>query len=402
MIGFTEHLTEALKATGGKNVHLEHLEDEILNSGYSGFKRSIQSIRGVIQSFSANNPSAYDVTVKWDGAPAIVCGTDPSSGRFFVGTKSVFNVTPKLNFTPNDIDTNHPDDGLNSKLKLALKYFSKLGIRGVLQGDLLFDQDTLVREKIDGNTYLTFRANTITYAVDPKSQLGKRIAAAKVGIVFHTAYEGNSISTMVARFNPDISYLKKSRNVWFDNATLRVANGTALFSHVERENIERSISTLTQKAASLKTVMNALSRNEGVKTSIKTYINGLVRSNKGSGHADVNQLLALMAQKTKIIRKKPSTKTTPSMDWIKANRNQINQIFSLHNGLSTLKLSVVNKLSSLKGEVGTFIKDSKGYRVTTPEGYVAIDRMSNQALKLVDRLDFSRSNFNIGSIWNKK
>jgi len=204
-----------------------------------------------------------------------------------------------------------------------------LGIRGVLQGDLLFDKDTVVREEIDGSTYLTFRANTITYAVDPKSELGKRVVAAKIGIVFHTAYEGNSMSTMVARFNPDISYLKKTRDVWYDNATLRVANGSALFSPIEREGIERSIATLTQTASALKTTMNGISRNEGVKIAIKTYINGLVRGNMGSGHADVNQLLAMMSQKAQIIRKKPSTKPTPSMDWIKANRNQINRVFAL-------------------------------------------------------------------------
>jgi hypothetical protein len=402
LIGFTEHITEAFKAKSAKNVHLEHLEDEILNDGYRGFTRAVSAIRGVLDVFAANEPSAYDITVKWDGAPAIVCGIDPASGRFFVGTKSVFNVTPKLNFTDADIDANHPNDGLNTKLKLALKHFSKLGIRGVLQGDLLFDKDTVIREKIDGSTYLTFRANTITYAVDPKSELGKRVVGAKIGIVFHTAYEGDSISTMTARFNPDISYLKKSRDVWFDNATLRVANGAAMFSPTEREEVERSISALTQTAAALKTTMNGISRNEGVKIAIKTYINGLVRSNMVSGHADVNQLLAMMAQKAQTARKKPSTKPTPSMDWIKANRNQINRVFALHNGLTTLKLSVINKLSSLKSGVGTFVKDGKGYRVTAPEGYVAIDRMSNKAVKLVDRLDFSRSNFNIEKTWGKK
>ena len=402
MIRFTEHLTEAVKAKSGKNVHLEHLEDEILNDGYAGFNRAVSAIRGVLDVFAANEPSAYDITVKWDGAPAIVCGIDPASGRFFVGTKSVFNVTPKLNFTPADIDANHPAEGLNAKLKLALQHFSKLGIRGVLQGDLLFDTDTVVREKIDGSTYLTFRANTITYAVDPKSELGKRVAAAKIGIVFHTAYEGNSMSTMVARFNPDISYLKKTRDVWFDNATLRVADGSALFSPIEREGIERSIATLTQTAATLKTAMNGISRNEGVKIAIKTYINGLVRSNMGSGHADVNQLLAMMSQKAQTVRKKPSAKPTPSMDWIKANRNQINRVFALHNALATLKLSIVNKLSSLKSGVGTFVKDGKGYRVTAPEGYVAIDRMSNKAVKLVDRLDFSRSNFTVEKTWKKE
>ena len=401
MIRFTEHLTEAFKAKSGKNVHLEHLEDEILNDGYAGFNRAVAAVRGVMEVFGANEPTAYDITVKWDGAPAIICGIDPSSGRFFVGTKSVFNVTPKLNFTNADIDANHPADGLNAKLKLALKYFSKLGIRGVLQGDLLFDKDTVQRETIDGKRHLTFRANTITYAVDPKSELGQRIAAAKIGIVFHTAYEGNTLQTMVARFNPDISYLKRSRDVWFDNATLRVANGSGLFSAADREGMERSIDSLTAIASDLKTTMNGIARNEGVKLAIKTYINGLVRGNMGSGHADVNQLLAMMAQKAQGARKKPSTKPTPSMDWIKRNRNQINRVFALHNALAQMKLAIVHKLASLKGGVGTFVKDGKGYRVTTPEGFVAIDRMSNKAIKLVDRLDFSRSNFTVEKTWKK-
>jgi hypothetical protein len=402
LIRFTEHLTEAFKAKSGKNVHLEHLEDEILNDGYAGFNRAIASVRGVMEVFGANEPSAYDITVKWDGAPAIICGIDPSSGRFFVGTKSVFNVTPKLNFTDADIDANHPAEGLNTKLKLALKYFSKLGIRGVLQGDLLFDTDTVQREKIDGNTYLTFRANTITYAVDPASDLGKRIRAAKIGIVFHTAYEGNSMQNMVARFNPDISYMKKSKDVWYDNATLRVVNGAGMFTAKERESIERSIASLTQQAQPLKSVMNGIARNEGVKLGIKTYINGLVKANMGSGHADVNQLLAMMSEKAQGARKKPSNKPTPSMEWIKTNRNQINRVFALHNGLAQLKLLIVHKLAALKGSIGTFVKDGKGYRVTAPEGFVAIDRMSNAAVKLVDRLDFSRSNFTVEKTWKKE
>jgi hypothetical protein len=380
---------------------LEHLEDEILNDGYAGFGRAVSAVRGVMETFGANEPTAYDITVKWDGAPAIICGIDPASGRFFVGTKSVFNVTPKLNFTNADIDANHPADGLNAKLKLALKYFSKLGIRGVLQGDLLFDSDTVQRETIDGKPHLTFRANTITYAVDPKSELGQRIRAAKIGIVFHTAYEGDSLQTMSARFNPDISYLKKSKDVWFDNATLRVADGSGLFSAHERESMERTIASLTKQAGSLKTTMNGIAKNEGVKLAIKTYINGLVRSNMGSGHADVNQLLAMMSDKAQSVRKKPSNKPTPSMEWIKRNRNQINQVFALHNALAQLKLMIVHKLASLKGGVGTFVKDGKGYRVTTPEGFVAIDRMSNKAIKLVDRLDFSRSNFTVEKTWKK-
>lgn len=402
MIRFTEHLTEAVKASGGKNVHLEHLEDEILNNGYSGFKSAIAAVRGVADSLSATAPSSHEITVKWDGAPAIVCGIDPSSGKFFVGTKSVFNVTPKLNFTDTDIDLNHPSPGLNEKLKLALKYLPKLGITGILQGDLMFDSSTIVRTKIDGKSMLTFTPNTITYAVEPGSHLGKRITGAKLGIVFHTAYEGTTISTATAKFNPDLSGLRQTKDVWFDNATLRIADGTGLFSADDRKELESVIAQLEDTASALKIPMNTISKNDGVKDAIKMYVNSLVAQGTFTSHADVNDMLAFLGAKAQAKRKTKMTKPTPSMDWIKRNRNQIARVFALHNQLAQLKLVVVKKLASLSGKIGTFIRDGKGYRVTAPEGFVAIDRMSNSAVKLVDRLDFSRSNFTVPKNWGKK
>jgi len=398
---FTVHLTESVKASGEKNVHLEHLEDEILNDGYAGFQRAIKSIRGVMEILSANEPQNFDLTVKWDGAPAVICGINPDNGKFFVGTKGVFNVTPKINYTDADIDTNHPNEGLNTKLKLALKYFKGLGIRGILQGDLLFDSASLTRERIDGKQYITFKPNTITYAVPPDTDMGKRISAAKIGIVFHTAYEGDSMSSLSARFNPDISGLKKSRNVWYDNATLRAGGGDGMFSPAERAAIERNIATVMRTALDLRPVLRQISANDGVKTAIKTYINGLVRLGKTTAQADANDLLVFMSQKATAMRKKPSNRPTPSMDWIKRNRNGVNRVFALHNTLTSLKLVIVGKLESLKSGIGTFVKDNKGYRATSPEGFVAIDRLSNKAVKLVDRLDFSRANFTLAKSWKK-
>ena len=402
MIGFTKHLTESVKKSSGKNVHLEHLEDEILNGGYAGFQRAVASVRGVMETLSANEPNSYDITVKWDGAPAVFAGIDPSNGKFFVATKSLFNVTPKVNYTDADIDANHSAPGLNSKLKLALKHLSKLGIRGVLQGDLLFDQDTLQRESIDGKGYLTFRPNTITYAVDPKSSLGKRMSAAKIGVVFHTAYEGDSIQTLQARFNPDLSGLKKPRDVWYDNATLRFANGSGLFTAAETQGVQRRIAVVMRTALGLRKTLTAISANQGVRDGMKQYINSLVMSGKSSANADVNDMLVFLQRKAQAGRKRPSTAPTPTMVWIKTNRNQVAQVFSLHNSLTQLKMMVLQKLGSLKGEVGTFIRDGKGYRVTSPEGYVAIDRMSNSAVKLVDRLDFSQANFTVSKNWAKE
>jgi hypothetical protein len=398
---FWQHLTESVKSSSGKNVHLEHLEDEILNDGYAGFQRSISAIRGVMETLSANAPTTHELTVKWDGAPAVICGINPDNGKFFVGTKGVFNVTPKLNYTNADIDRNHPNEGLNTKLKLALKYFKTLGISGILQGDLLFDRAALVREKIDGKPYITFKPNTITYAVEPNSDMGKRISAAKIGIVFHTAYDGNSMANLTARFNPDISGLKRSRNVWYDNATLRTGDGSGLFSPADRKHIERNIAVVMRTALGLRPLLRQISANEGVRVGMKTYINGLVRQNKTTASADANDLLRFMGDKVKTTRKKPSTKPTPSMEWIKRNRNGVNQVFALHNQLTQMKLVIVGKLESLQGGIGTFIKDGKGYRATAPEGFVAIDRLSNKAIKLVDRLDFSRANFTIAKSWKK-
>ena len=401
MIPFSTHLVESVKASSAKNVHLEHLEDEILNDGYAGFKRAISAIRGVAESLSADSPSSHEITVKWDGAPAIICGIDPSTGKFFVGTKSVFNVTPKLNFTDADIDANHPSPGLNEKLKLALQYLPKLKISGVLQGDLMFDSSSLVRTKIDGKVMLTFTPNTITYAVDPKSNLGKRFLSAKMGIVFHTEYVGDSRQTAVAKFNPDLSGLKKTKDVWFDNATLRVADGSGLFSSDERRALESAIEALETTASALRTPMNAIARNDGAKQGIKMYLNSLVARGSMASHADVNDMLAFLGGKAQAKRKTKMTKPTPAMAWIKTNRNQIARVFALHNQLAQLKLVVVKKLASMSGKIGTFIRDGKGYRVTAPEGFVAIDRMSNRAIKLVDRLDFSRSNFSVPKNWSK-
>ena len=401
MKAFTEHLTEAFKSSGGKNVHLEHLEDEILNDGYAGFQRAVQAVRGVMETLAANDPQNFDLTVKWDGAPAVICGINPDNGKFFVGTKSVFNVTPKINYTAADIDANHPAEGLNTKLKLALKYFKGLGIRGILQGDLLFDSQSIARERIDGKPYITFKPNTITYAVPPNSDLGKRISAAKIGIVFHTAYDGDSMNSLAARFNPDISGLKKSRNVWYDNATLRMGGGEGLISVGERALIERNIATVMRTALDLRPVLRQISANEGVRIAIKTYVNSLVRQNKTTAQADVNEMLREMGAKARAARKKPSTKPTPSMEWIKRNRNGVNRVFALHASLTSIKLLIIGKLQSLQSGIGTFVKDGKGYRATAPEGFVAIDKLSNKAVKLVDRLDFSRANFTIAKSWKK-
>ena len=315
-------------------------------------------------------------------SPAIICGEDPATGKFFVGTKGVFNVTPKLNFTNKDIDTNHPAEGLNDKLKLALKYLSKLNIKGILQGDLMFTSDSIVKEKIDGESYLTFQANTIKYAVEPNSVTGKAMASAKIGIVFHTAYVGDTIQTVKAVFNPSLSGLTKTKNVWFDNATLKQVGKSVLFSKSEMETLKADIDSLTKLANANKVFMNSFAKNEAVKAHTKIYINSLVRS--GSMDARASGLIAFVQSKAK---------ASETVKYIQQNQRAIDSLFAIHHTLSNLKLHILKKLSNIEMDVTTFVKSGNGYKVTAPEGLVAIDKLRNSALKLVDRLEFSKSNF---------
>ena len=188
---FLETLTED---KGGKNLHLEHLEDEIINYGVSGGRAAINFLQSLRDMLSGSSRSSINMTVKWDGAPAIFAGIDPEDGKFFVAKKSVFNVNPKLYKTNEEID-NDLSGNLNSKFKIALKEFSKLGIKGVLQGDLMFTDD-IERTTIEGVVYYTFQPNTIVYAVPVDSDLGKVMNKAKVGVVWHTTYTGKTLQDM--------------------------------------------------------------------------------------------------------------------------------------------------------------------------------------------------------------
>ena len=177
MMTFQTYITEQ------KNTHLTHAAD----FAFEGGKRTTESIAilsSLIQMFKGKAKSKVNFTRKCDGAPAIFCGINPENGKFFVGTKSVFNKTPKINYTNADIDRNH-GGGLADKLKEALKHLPSLGIKGVLQGDFLFGAGDTETKEIDGKSFLTFTPNTITYAVG-EGDLQKQIKRAKIGIIFHT------------------------------------------------------------------------------------------------------------------------------------------------------------------------------------------------------------------------
>ena len=401
---------------GGKNLHLEHIEDEILNYGITGGRASINFVQSLRDMFAGASRSSINMTVKWDGAPAIFAGVDPDDGRFFVGKKSVFNVEPQLYKTNADIDKYTSGD-LNAKFKVALSEFPKLGIKGVIQGDLMFTNDVST-DTIDGEKVYTFQPNTIVYVVPVDSDLGRQIKKAKIGVVWHTTYTGGDLQSMKASFGVNISGLKNVPSVWMDDATFKDVSGSATMTQSETDAITAQLSIAgktfqTINSPMLTKFLNLQNSFTGaiVSAGLKTYNNVSVRQGKPisnpKAHAmgyvkHVELKLQDMINKSKSPKGKDKYKNLQKeykREVMKHVKN-LTQIITFQNAIVNAKMLIVKKLNRVRS-IGTFIKTSNGFKVSNPEGYVAIDRVSGNAVKLVDRMEFSYNNFTAIKAWDK-
>ena len=402
---------------GGKNLHLEHIEDEILNYGIDGGRASINFLQSLRDMLAGSARSSVNMTVKWDGAPAIFAGIDPSDGKFFVAKKSVFNVSPKLYKTNAEIDADL-SGALNDKFKVALSEFSKLGIKGVLQGDLMFTDD-VSKETIDGVSYYTFQPNTIVYAVPVDSSFGKIINNAKIGVVWHTTYTGKELQDMKASFGANISGLRKPSTVWMDDATYKDTSGRSTMTATETTKVTKSLSLAgsTFKKINSSMLTKFLRLQDSMTgalagASLKTYNNSKVRAGEkitnpkqhSQGYVKWVEM-SIQKQIDKAKSDKGKAKYTniqkEYMREVSKHVNNLTQIITFQNHLVDGKMEIVKKLNSVKGLTDTFIKTSNGFKVVNPEGYVAIDRVSGGAVKLVDRMEFSFNNFTAIKAWDK-
>ena len=408
---FSEFITEAKKE--GANLHLEHIEDEVLNRGVAGTRDAINFLQSLRDMLAGHSSSKVNVTTKWDGAPAVFCGINPDNGKFFVGTKGVFNANPKLNYTDDDIDMNHSSGGLNAKLKVALRYLPKLGIKGVLQGDMMFSKGDINTQTIDGEEYITFQPNTIVYAVPSDSKLAKAMTSAQMGIVFHTSYTGKTFSDMKASFNIDINHLSTTKDVWFRDAYFVDASGTVTFTDKETKILNSHLSLAGTTFQSINALtLNRIAASEVVLTYIKTFNNTKVREGMEikDTTAHTNDLIRWVEAKlNKDISdaKKEETKQkrikekTEIMRFFRGSARDLKNIFDLMNHLVASKNMIVGKLQQMKQVTNTFLRTDDGFKVTNPEGFVAVDKLKGNAVKLIDRLEFAHANFNAAKNWSK-
>ena len=407
---FKEFLTEATST--GKNLHLEHIEDEILNRGVSGGRDAINFLQSLRDMLAGHAQSKVNITTKWDGAPAVFCGINPENGKFFVGTKGVFNKNAKLNYTDEDIDNNHPSEGLNAKLKVALRYLPKLDIKGVLQGDMMFSKGDLKKQTIDGENYITFQPNTIVYAIPANSKLAASMQAAQMGIVFHTSYTGKTIEDMKASFNIDIGRLSSTKDVWFRDASFVDASGSATFTEDETKDLTGILSQAGRMFQTISSLtINRIASNETIRVQIATFNNTKVRSGERikdtqkhtaelikTIEAKLNQ--HVLDAKKEDTKKKRVAEKNEVMRFYRSSASELRKVFDFMNLIVDAKLKIIRKLETIR-DVGTFIRTEDGFRITAPEGFVAVDRLKGNAVKLVDRLEFAHANFNAAKNWDK-
>jgi len=399
-----------------KNLHLEHLEDEIINNGIDGGRAAINFLRSLRDMMKGTSKKKVNMTVKWDGAPAIWAGKHPETGQFFVAKKSLFTKA-QLYYTSEQAikDASELSGDLEKKFLESFKYLSKLSWNDkILQGDLMFTDSDKKMEEIDGVNYVTFQPNTILYAADIESDLGAAIANAKYGIVFHTTYEGATIEDLGASFGADISTLGHSKDIWIDDATYKNVAGNSTLTAKDTVDLTKALSETGKSFHKIKKpaltkfmkVQKAI-QTKGAGGTYKTYMNAQIR--KGKFNLSYKAYLSHFDKywEDKVVGKVKMEKTKETKRQIgKQLRREITGLKVLITALTAFQTNMVGAKSLIiKGlntikDIGTFKKTSSGFETVNPEGYVAIDD-DGKAVKLVDRMEFSLNNFTVAKNWDK-
>ena len=399
---------------GAKNLHLEHLEDEIINQGIDGGRGAINFLQGLRDMMKGNSNSSVNMTVKWDGAPAIFCGKHPETGQFFVAKKSLFNKTPLYYTSEQEInDASELSGQLKEKFLTSFKYLSKLSWNTIMQGDLMYTNDKKMT-KIDGKSFITFQPNTILYAVDINSKLGKTIASSKMGIVFHTTYSGGTIEDLSASFGVNTSSLGSSSDVWVDDATYKDVSGNSTMTAKETlkltqvlSGVCKSFHGITKKDLQKFMELQSTIDQKGSGATYKTYCNAQIRGGSykptyaGYMKHFENYWRDKVVGKVKMEKTKEIKREIGEQLYneLRALNSFITNLTKFMEGLVIAKQIIIVALNRVKS-IGTFKKTATGFEVVNPEGYVAIDK-TGSAVKLVDRMEFAYNNFTAQKNWDK-
>lgn len=403
MLDFRTYITEAT------NAHMTHIADLPFIEGVEGTRKAIAYLHD-LRDFLNGSPSSHmasknKMSVKFDGAPAVFLGIDPTDGKFFVAKKGIFNKNPIVYKTQAEVDADLQGD-LQEKFSILLKELPKLGIKsGIFQGDLMFTKSDLKKETIDGEQYVCFHPNTIVYAVPVSSPLAAKIQAAKIGIAFHTEYTGTEFANLSANFgNKIVPKFKESKDIWAVDAAFEDASSVATLSPAEEANVDTLLSGIDKVFKSINGAMlNEIHKDKELLDLVLIYINSKVKQNIRSEMASDKALgfaKFIDDRYQKEIEKRASAagkatqeqKRLRVLEYFKKHENkEIAKIFLVADMIDELKGILISKMNQIGG-LKHFVKTNSGFKVTSPEGFVAINS-DNEAVKLIDRFEFSQNNF---------
>lgn len=356
--------------------HLEHVEDLILTHGKHGFHQAIDHLVGVANRLTQGD-SHVEITQKWDGRLAIFFGWDHADGKFFVSTKSIFSKIPLLLKTPEDCN-NYPITSIREHLVTALKYLRLITPKDnrVWQADLMYIRPMLHMVGED----VTFRGNTITYSIPRHSTLGEVIWGSEIGVIIHTVYHDlHSLKSPI--HNPSLKGFGIHHYVWWAPATIAHPKHQSL-SDMELEAVRAYLAIAQKTEKRLTTAFYSLIAVKQVQDAILRSMNVLVR--KGTDirfdHTDLSMKL-LKAMQARLAKSPLGMKRVAKLS--SDHAEEFLALASILSDLTSAKLILVRALERNEHEIKSI--------GTGPEGFVAIKQGS--VVKLVDRLGFSRLNF---------
>lgn len=367
--------------------HLTHVEDRHLQNGEKGAMHAISSLSAAAEHIKQGKKTS-ELTTKYDGSPAIVYGHHPETGKFFVASKSAFNKTPKINYTPDDIDKNHGHaPGLAQKLKDALKHLPKVAPKkGVYQGDMMFSDE----DKKTNRDSVSFHPNPsgLTYTAHGKHNLAVR--KAKIGVVTHLSYHG-SAANLNAHHEVDHENFNKHPDVF--SVDPRMDTSKVHFSKEQQKQFNKHMSAAQAVHDTHGDDMYAGTKaHQGVGGPLEAYMNHTVRTGEEANHHNFKNWLE--SKKNKEIdklkveknKKAKQTELKSELDKVDRNRKHYNNVFKLHGHLQKAKgvlIDVMNQHQEFQHE--------HGGEAANPEGYVF--HHGKETDKFVNRAEFSRRNF---------
>ena len=320
--------------------------------------------------FNKLSSGDLNISVKIDGSPALIFGTNPVNGKFFISTKSIFNKTPKLAYSTDEIPGMF-NPAIVSMLTIAFEELSKYKsvLKDIYQADLLFTNETKSGlTNIEDESYITFQPNLIVYAV-PKSNkdLFNWVNKSKLGLVIHFAYDGKIENLRVSSKNIEPIVKKLQGTIFATTPTITNISNT-LFAKSDEDVIRSMLDPLNISSRNGLFTVDAIT--------LKAYVNTLVRGNKLSfNYRECQKHFEEKGQVFKVTSK------------------DFEEFFRVYSELITVKNTIIHKLTSLEYNLkNTFLKTDTGYKTTSPEGFVMMSG-KDYMVKFVDRLEFSRLNF---------